>query len=140
MASGMAYDPRAKFVNIPGLSTKQAVQMLEPYAQQLQEKNMFVKDVVDQIGGNPAWLIRVIKNENPQAVIDKAMKVQAPLLAHPEYTGALQKLVLKGYEIGDEGISRHEFSRLLAEEFNKLLAAGSSSWWWKNEPGSLWKI
>ena len=97
------------------------------------------------MSGNPAWLIRVATDPNPQAVIDTARdyaddEVEALLRDHPEYTKALQKLVLKGYEIGDEGISRHEFSRLLAEEFNKLLAAGSSSWWWKNEPGSLWKI
>jgi hypothetical protein len=69
----MTYDPRARFVNIPGLSAEEAVQLLEPYAQKLQEKGILVKDVVEQIGGNPAWLIRVTGDDYPQAVIDTVM-------------------------------------------------------------------
>ena len=40
LASGMTYDPRAKFVKIPGLDTEQALHLLEPYPQKLQQHGM----------------------------------------------------------------------------------------------------
>jgi Cdc6-like AAA superfamily ATPase len=134
LASGMTYDPRAKFVNIPGLSAKQGEQLLEPYAQKLREKDTDVKDVVEQIGGNPAWLIRVAGDDHPQAVIDTVMseaerEVNALLRAHPQYKGALQELALKEFGKGDKGV--------VAKDFDMLLDAGSSWWWSKrvsNEP------
>ena len=69
------------------------------------------------MSGNPAWLIRVATDPDPQAAIDTARnnagkEVGALLRAHPEYTGALQKLVLKGYDTGDEGIAGHEFDEI----------------------------
>jgi hypothetical protein len=132
LASGMAYDPRAKFVNIPGLKTEQALHLLNPYAQELQEHGMLVKDIVEQIGGNPAWLINAATDANPQAFIDNELneaeqQVESLLRAHPQYREPLRQLVLKGYDDGDGGMPEVQFDRIKEK--------GSWGPWW-SKPSS----
>jgi hypothetical protein len=129
----MTADPRAKFVNIPGLKMEEALHLLQPYAQGLRAHGMLTKDVVDQIGGHPAWLIYVGNSSSPQGEIDRLLseardEVKCCLHAHPEYTEPLRHLVLKGYEGG-----------ALTEEFNDI--ARKKQWWWaassnKTKPSS----
>jgi hypothetical protein len=87
---------------------------------------MLVGAVVDMIGGNSAWLIRVATDPKPQAAIDAVMneagaQIESCLHAHPEYTEALRQLVLKGYDEGEKGMLEKEFNNIVAAE------GGSSS-------------
>jgi hypothetical protein len=101
LASCMTTDHRAKFVNIPGLKTEEALHLLQPYAQALREHGMLTKDVVDQIGGHPNWLTHVGNSSSPQRKIDNGMSIARSevgccLLAHPEFIEPLRQMVLKG--------------------------------------------
>jgi AAA+ ATPase superfamily predicted ATPase len=73
LASGMTTDRCAKIVNIPDLKTEKALHLLQLYAQELQEDGMLTKDIVDQIGGHPAWLIYVGNSSSPQVEIDRLL-------------------------------------------------------------------
>jgi hypothetical protein len=93
---------------------------------------MLTKDVVEQIGGNPARLIHVATNAYPQAAIDTArsdaeQQVESFLRAHPEYKEPLRQLVLKGYDDGEGGMPEVQFNRI--QEMG--------SWWsWWHKPSS----
>jgi hypothetical protein len=122
VAAGMGNDPRAEFVNIRGLTTDEAVLLLEPFAHRLQEKGVLVKEVVEQIGGNPAWLMAVGRDLDPRGVIAKMLadaeaEVKSYVNAHPAHKEALRQLLLKPF---DEGMPVYEFEDVVEAEMKKL--------------------
>ena len=128
LASGMTHDPRAIFVDIPCLTTEQALCMLSPYAQELQKQSILVKDVVSKIGGNPAWLFNVVCSSEPQRAIDKVVsnaraQVESLVRKHPEYKKTLEKLAAKGDQDAAE-------AGMLESDFNRLLRSEVSWWEW----------
>jgi hypothetical protein len=122
VAAGMGNDPRAEFVNICGLTTDEAVLRLEPFAHRLQEKDVLVKKVVEQIGGNPASLRAVGGNLDPRGVIAKMLaraeaEVKSYARAHPAHKEALRQLLLKPF---DEGMLVYEFEDIVRAETKRL--------------------
>ena len=128
-SAGMTNDPRAKFVNIPSMTRDEALELLEPFAQKLQKKDVLVKDVVDQIGGNPAWLLAVARDPNPRDIIagmlkDAGAEVERYVSAHPAHKEALRQLLLVPF---GEGIPIDEFECIVRAEAKKLKLVGEAA-------------
>ena len=122
VAAGMNNDPRAKFVDIRGLSTDEAALLLQPFADRLQEKAVLVKEVVEQIGGNPASLMAVGRNSDPRGVMARMLakagaEVKSYVRAHPSHKEPLRQLLLKPF--GD-GMLVAEFEDIAEAEAKKL--------------------
>jgi hypothetical protein len=118
----MDNDPRAKYINIPGLAEEEALLMLKSYTHHLQQKRVLVNDVVEEIGGNPAALIAVSTDENPRGCMDTMMvdavaEVEAYVRVHPAHKEALRQLLLKPF---DEGMPVDEFERIVEAETKRL--------------------
>ena len=128
-AAGMTNDPRAKFVNIPSMTRDEALELLEPFAQKLQKKDVLVKDVVKKIGGNPASLFAVARDPNPRDIIAGMLiaavaKVEEYVSAHPAHKEALRQLLLVPF---DEGMPIDEFQRIVRAEVKKLKLVGEAA-------------
>ena len=128
-AAGMTNDPRAKFVNIPSMTRDEALELLEPFAQKLQKKDVLVKDVVDQIGGNPASLLAVARDPNPRDIIAGMLKaagaeVARYVSAHPAHKEALRQLLLVPF---GEGMPIDEFECIVRAEAKKLKLVGEAA-------------
>jgi hypothetical protein len=129
VATGMGNDPRAKFVNIRGLTMDEALLLLEPFAHRLQEKGVLVKEVVEQIGGNPASLMAVGGDSYPRGVMagmlaDAEAEVKAYVDAYPAHKEALRQLLLMPF--GD-GMLVAVFERIVRAEMKKLKLTGAAA-------------
>ena len=125
----MTNDPRAKFVNIPSMTCDEAAELLKPFAQELQEKDVLYKDVVDQIGGNPASLLAVARDPNPRDIIANMLKaaelqVEAYVRAHPAHKEGLRQLLLVPF---DKGVPGAAFERFVEAEAKKLKLVGAAA-------------
>jgi hypothetical protein len=122
VATGMDNDPRAKYINIPGLAEEEALLMLKSYTHHLQQKRVLVNDVVEEIGGNSAALIAVSTDENPRGCMDTMLavaeaEVEAYIGVHPAHKEALRQLLLKPF---GEGMLVAEFERIVRAETKRL--------------------
>ena len=126
VAAGMTNDPRAKFVNIPGMTQKEALDLLTPFAEHLMQKDVRAEeDVVKKIGGNPAWLLAVARDPSPRGIIagmlaDAGAEVAEYVSAHPAHKEALRQLLLVPF---DEGMPVKVFQRIVEAEAKKLKLA-----------------
>ena len=130
VAAGMTNDPRAMFVNIPGMTQKEALDLLTPFAEHLMQKDVRVEeDVVKKIGGNPAWLLAVARNPSPRGIIagmlaDAGAEVEEYVSAHPAHKEALRQLLLVPF---DEGMPVKVFQRIVEAEAKKLKLVGEAA-------------
>lgn len=129
VAAGMTNDPRAKFVNICGMTRNEALDLLKPFAQDLQVAGVLVEEVVEQIGGNPASLLMVANDPNPRGIIagmlaDAGAEVEEYVSAHPAHKEALRQLLLVPF---DEGMPVKVFQRIVEAEAKKLKLASAAA-------------
>ena len=128
-AAGMTNDPRAKFVNIPSMTCDEALELLKPFAQELQKNGVLVEVVVKKIGGNPASLMAVARDPYPCDIIDNMLndaelQVEAYVRAHPAHKEGLRQLLLMPF---DEGVPGAAFERFVEAEAKKLKLVGAAA-------------